>query len=79
MPTYRWMNTVNDREVEVTRRLTEWDLPPQSDRDECAAHETTWERVMTPVNFSLAGCGWASDGYATTSRGKVGRLSKKGS
>ena len=73
MPVYRWMNTVNGREVEVIRSLSEWELPPQSDRDECAPHETTWERVLTAVPFSLNGKGWAKDGYATTSRGKVGK------
>jgi predicted nucleic acid-binding Zn ribbon protein len=63
MPIYRWINTLNGREVEVIRSVSQYDLPPQPQDGECAPHETTWERVITPVNFQLAGTGWAKDGY----------------
>jgi len=63
MALYVWKCEKCEKELVVSRKISERNEPPKEHCIQCGS-ETTWARVIAPTNFSLVGKGWYKDGYS---------------
>jgi len=61
MPIYDWQCKGCSKEIEVERRISENDIPPEK-CEQCGSTEFT-KLISKGTSFNLEGGGWFSDGY----------------